>query len=147
MSNIIIPISPEVNGEVGKIISQEGELLRSISACMNSMRALKLIPDWYHFSHTDAWWEMSRQWTSRQKTKYEAWWSAIYHLQRDKSDKATVGLIIAYCLQEKVRRNHNHTPTVFPQKLGITDDLHALRVQEYVRSKYEALDPELGIGA
>jgi hypothetical protein len=133
-----------LNGE--RSMSQEGELLRSINTNMNSMRLVGMVPNFDTFKEQEAWWLMSRHWTNRQKTKYQAWWDAIYRLQRDKDDKATVGLIIAYALQEMARRRYEKEPFVFPHKLGVTDEKHAARVCEYVVSHYEKLDPELGIG-
>lgn len=123
---------------------REGEMLRSISTAMNSLRLVKVIPTFYNFAQLEVWQHMSRDWSGAEKRKYGRWWDGLYHVMRDKSDKASVALFIAYLLQEQARRNGSKMEVV-PATAGITDLEHAERVREYVLSHYEGLNPDIGI--
>lgn len=134
------------NGETAHLTEQEGPILQSVSTCMNSLRLLGIVPTFYNFSQTEAWWELTKGWTDRQKAKYRAWWTAIQTLQRDAKDIGTVRLILACLVQEKARRNYHKIPKISAAALGVIDERHAEAVREHVRSNYEALDPEKGLG-
>lgn len=122
-----------------------GPILKVISSYQHTLRSLRIIPTWYNFINHEAWPKLSRNWSTREKSQFQAWWSGIHHHTRDKKDMQSISLFIAYVLQERVRRDHGVTPPVFPEKYGITDAQHAGRIQEYVRSHYQSLDPSKGI--
>lgn len=145
MRKIIIPLVPVADDQARRIAEQEGEMLKHISSAMNSMRLVGIIPQFQNFQELEAWWLMSKEWTNRQKTKYKAWWDAIYTLLRDKNDVKTVALIVACCLQEKAKRAYSTEPPLDPNRLQIDDQQHIKRVREYVRDHYKQLDPEMGI--
>lgn len=127
------------NGEVKHLVDQEGPLLQHIRAVMNTLRMCALIPNFYNYSQTEAWWKASRHWTDRQKEKYKAWFEGLYRCTRDKDDKASVHLFLAYLIQEKAKRANQQIPNIFPVKYGVSDAQHAERIREYVRSHFEAL--------
>lgn len=121
-------------------------MLKHISGSMNAMRLVGIVPNFETFQELEAWWTMSRGWTDRQKTKYQAWWDAIYTLLRDKNDVQTVALIVACCLQEKARRAYSAEPPLDHSRLKIEDKQHIKFVREYVSQHCKQLDPEMGIG-
>lgn len=145
MKRITIPIAPVGYEQSRRIAEQEGEMLKHISISMNSMRLVGWVPSFENFQEIEAWNDLSHNWTNRQKTKYKAWWDAIYTLLRDPKDRATVALLIACCLQEKAVRSYSKEPPLDMSRVGISDEAHIKRVREYVRDHYKQLDPELWI--
>ena len=145
MKRIIIPLAPVADDQARRIAEQEGELLKHISGTMNALRLVGVIPQFENFMELEAWWMLSRHWTNRQKTKYRAWWDAIYTLQRDKNDTQTVALIVASCLQEKALRAYSKEPPLDFKRLGVSDERHIKKVREWVKERYKQLDPEMGI--
>lgn len=146
MGRILLP-NGQLAGAASDFFKQEGMMLRHIKASMDSLRLIGIVPNFDNFKEHEAWWKCSRRWTNREKTKYKAWWNAIYRLQRDKNDHGTVSLIIGFLLQEKARRFYAKEPPLEIEKLGKFDDAHVERVKKYVREHYELIDPDLGVVA
>jgi hypothetical protein len=130
--------------DLNSLVADNLKLIPYIRAQQNSLRLIGAIPTWENFAQTEAFRDFIREgFTPQERRKYKAVWDLIWTLCRDKKDLGTVQLAFAYLLQESYKRSYTpNVPPVIPQRYGITDQQHWMRVKEYVLSNYENFIPK-----
>ena len=128
--------------KMNDLVANESRLITLIRAQQNSLRLLGIVPGWYAFTQSEVFWEFRKAgFTNREKAKYQAWWTFLFAIMRNKDDKETVQYGVACLIAEKARRSYGKTIPVQPKSFGLSDDEHATRVREYVLEHYEGLNP------
>lgn len=125
-----------------RLVRYESELIKFIRLRMNTLRLAKLIPSWTAFvSSGPHWRSIEQHLTWEGKKKFRAFWNLMFELMRHERDLKSVELAVLYLVREKQRRSYSKEIRIDPAKFDVPAE-HAWKIEEHVRSHYEALNPE-----
>lgn len=133
--------------QLQEAVRLESELIKTIRAMQNSMRAIGAVPHWTNFVQTRGWPGVRDQLDGAALRKFKAWWDLIALQLRDRNDNQTLQYAVALLVKERSRRSYSKEVPVKPEAFGITDSEHAGRVRDWVLTNYESLNPDLALGS
>lgn len=112
----------------------------------NTMRLVKLVPEWGTFASAEHWFYMRKVLSQSEADRFQAWWVMIFKFQRDARDSETLKFLLAYVLREKQVRAGEKGAT---RGLGLAPNvqhdpawvMHLTAMQEFIRTNFERLCP------